>query len=103
MYYNQAIEKSNNKMKTTWRIINQEKGENTTKKSSIKKIIYKNKTILNQETIANLFNDHFLTMADLTKMAKIKDLNPYVDKSMKYLKKCKRQPYPNISWQYVTT
>ena len=103
LYYNQAIEKSNNKMKTTWRIIKQEKGENTTKKPSIKKIIHKNKTILNQETIANLFNDHFLTTADLTKMAKIKDLNPYVEKSMKYLNKCKRQPYANISWQYVTT
>ena len=66
LYYNQVIEKSNNKMKTTWHIINEEKGKSK-RKLEIKKIIHNNKPITNQETIANVFNNHFLQMADLTK------------------------------------
>ena len=42
-------------------------------------------TIINQETTANIFNNHFLQMADLTKTANIKDINPHIENSMKYL------------------
>jgi hypothetical protein len=71
LYYKQAIEKSNNKIKTTWHIINEEKGLNK-RKSLIKKISHNNIFIINQTTIANLFNNYFLSMADLNKLKILK-------------------------------
>ena len=58
MHHKQAIEKSNNKIKTTWHIINEEKGLSK-RKSIIKKISHNNRLITNQTTIANLFNNYF--------------------------------------------
>ena len=102
MYYNQALEKSNNKMRTTWHIINEEKGL-TRRNILTNKIIHKNKPITNLNIIANLFNNHFLSMADLVNIYKIKDINPHIDNSMKYLNKHSDKSFSNITWKYATT
>ena len=102
LYYKQAIEKSNNEIKTTWSIINEEKGLHK-RKSMIKKISHNNRITINQKTIANLFNNHFLSIADLTKIENITDINPYIENSLKYLKMCNEIPFDNITWKYVIT
>ena len=102
LHHKQAIEKSNNKIKTTWRIINEEKGLNK-RKSVIKKISHNNRLITNQTTIANLFSNYFLSIADLTKIENTKDVNTYIQNSLKYLRMCINNPFDNITWKYVST
>jgi phosphoglucomutase len=61
------------RLKHIWHIINEEKGI-TKRKSVIKKISHNNRLITNQKDIADLFNNYFISMADLTKMDNIKDI-----------------------------
>jgi hypothetical protein len=61
--YNNKISKSNNKIKTTWDIIKMETCKNHTNKGT-KLINIDGKLITNQQSIANSFNNHFLTVAD---------------------------------------
>jgi hypothetical protein len=42
-------------------------------------------------------------MADLTEIVNIKDINPYIENSLKYLKICNKNPFDNIAWKYVST
>jgi hypothetical protein len=61
LYYKEVIIKSKNKMKTTWNIIHKEKG-NPTNENNIKSLIIKNHIVRNQISIANEFNDYFLSI-----------------------------------------
>jgi exonuclease III len=102
LYYKQTIEKSNNKIKATWHIINEEKGI-TKRKFAIKKISHNNRLLTNPKYIADLFNNYFISMADLTKMDHIKDLNHFIESSLKYLKMCHKNTFENIVWKYVSS
>jgi hypothetical protein len=62
LYYNIKISKSNNKIKTTWDIIQMETCKNHTNKGKL--INIDGNLITNQQLIANSFNNHFLTVAD---------------------------------------
>ena len=42
-------------------------------------------------------------MADLTKTANIKDINPHIENSMKYLNTHRDEPFDNITWNYAST
>jgi hypothetical protein len=57
------ILKSNDKVKSTWRIINEEKG-NIKRKKEIHSIMIGKKVVTNQEKIATAFNKYFLLIAD---------------------------------------
>ena len=63
LYYNNKISKSNNKTKTTWDIIKIETCKNHTNECTQLKNIGGN-LITNQQSIANSFNNYFLTVAD---------------------------------------
>ena len=63
LYYNYKISKSNNKIKTTWDIIKTETCENHSNKRT-QLINIHGKLITNQQSIANSFNNYFLTVAD---------------------------------------
>ena len=88
-------------MITTWKIINHENGKpnhcrNTTSLRT------DNKEITNQNTIASLFNRYFLSLAESlnswnNKHTNIKEPNP-----ISYLINSFHQPFPKISWHYVS-
>jgi hypothetical protein len=99
--YKQTIEKSNNKIKATWHIINEEKGI-TKRKSVIKKISHNNRLLTNQKHIADLFNNYFISVAEKTKTDNIKDIHLFIENSLKYLKMCNKNPFDNITWKYVS-
>jgi len=63
LYYNKIIHGSKNKMKTTWKIINEEKGK-TISNIDIQFLIINNNVIMNQNKIANIFNNYFKSIAD---------------------------------------
>ena len=67
-------------MVTTWKIINYENGKSNHCKN-IQSIRIDNKEIMNQNTIANIFNSYFLSIAESLKSGNnthtnIKDTNP---------------------------
>ena len=102
LYYKQFIEKSKNKTKATWYVINAEKGT-TKQKSVIKKITCDNRLITKQAEIAELLNNYFISMADLTKVDDIKDTCPFIENSMQYLKNYYTDCFATITWEYVNT
>jgi hypothetical protein len=57
------ILKSNNEVKSTWRIINEEKG-NIKRNKGIHSIMIGKKVVTNQGKIATAFNKYFLSIAD---------------------------------------
>jgi len=62
-----------------------------------------NKEITNQNTIANIFNSYFLSIAESlnsgnNKHTNIKDPNP-----ISYLINSFHRPFPKISWHYAST
>jgi hypothetical protein len=62
-HYNRMILKSNNKMKSTWRIINEEKGK-TKGNKGIHSITIGKQEVTNREKMATSFNKYFLSIAD---------------------------------------
>jgi exonuclease III len=102
LYYKQFVEKSKNKTKATWYIINTEKGI-TKQKSVLKKISYENRSIINHAEIADLLNTYFISMADQTRINNIKDTQPFMENSMQYLKSNYKKQFATITWEYVST
>jgi len=94
LHYNKIILNSKNKMITTWKIINHEDGKPNNCKNTISLRI-DNKEITNQNTIANIFNSYFLSIAE--------SLNSGNNKHT-YIKEpypiSFHQPFPKMSWHY---
>ena len=63
LHYSKIIHNSENKIKSTWKIIEEEKGR-TKNKSDIQCIKINDTIIYNQEEIAMTFNNYFLSIAD---------------------------------------
>ena len=63
LYDNNKISKSSNKIKTTWDIIKMETCKNHTNKGT-QLININGNLITNQQSIANSFNNYFLSVAD---------------------------------------
>jgi len=73
-------------MKTTWKIINEEKG--TTKSSvDIQSLVINNNVIMNQNKIANIFNNYFISIADTVNA----DNNIHINTSMTNPINCNKQ------------
>jgi len=102
LHYNNIILRSNNKMKSIWKIINSEKGT-THRDMSVPLHILDDKIITNQQKIANLFNNYFLTIADSINANKNKEENSSMINPINYLFKYHNKPFPRINWQYVST
>ena len=64
IHLKEIIHKSDNKIKSTWKIINDER-ENHKKKPQIQFLKNENKIMNKQEDTANIFNDYFLSVAKL--------------------------------------
>ena len=102
LHYNRLILNSNNKMATTWKIINHENGKSSHSNKTVPLRI-ENKEVTNQNKIANMFNNYFLSIAvTLTsgnnKHTNIKEPNP-----ISYLLNSFHQPFPKMKWDYAST
>ena len=88
-------------MKTTWKIINEEKGK-TKSSIDIQCFVINNNVIMNQNKIANIFNNYFISIADT-----FNSDNKHIHRSMTNPINCLtnnfRRPFPKISWQYAST
>ena len=64
--HGKLILNSHNKVKTTWGIINKESGRNK-KRNEIQAIRVEDKKIIDQQTIAETFNEYFVAIAENVK------------------------------------
>ena len=64
-------------MKSTWKIISEEKGK-TKSTIDIQSLVINNDVIMNQNKIANIFNSHFISIADTVNS----DNNRHINTSM---------------------
>ena len=63
LHYNKVILNSKNKIKSTWRVINKEKGKSKCR-SDIQTLNINNNVISNRKEIATIFNNYYLSIAD---------------------------------------
>jgi len=102
LYYNNIILRSKNKMKSTWKIISNEK-RRPHQDTSPTMLKFEDTLIDNQLKIANILNYYFLTVADAN-MGNINNgINQTTDNPINYLIKYYNKPFPMIQWQYVST
>lgn len=89
-------------MKSTWKIINNEKGISH-QNISTPLIKLDNKIIANQHKIVNLFNSYFLSVSESIKDNRKYKLNSSTNNPINYLLKHYKKPFPKIDWTYVST
>jgi len=70
MHFNKIIQNSENKIKSTWKIINEDKGK-FKDSQNMKFLRINNKTIFNQEAMASTFNNYFLSVADCVMISRL--------------------------------
>ena len=95
LHYNNIILRSKNKVKSTWKIINSERGI-THQDTSIPLLELDDKLIKNKHKIANLFKNYFLLVADSINVNKNKDINLTMINPINYLLKYYKKPLANI-------
>jgi hypothetical protein len=76
LHYNKIILGSTNKMKSTWKIINEEKVK-TKSCIDIQSLVINNHVIMNQNKIANIFNNYFISIGDTINSNNNKHINIY--------------------------
>jgi len=102
LYYNSKISKSNNKIKTTWDIIKIETCKNHTNKGT-QLINIDGNLITNQQSIANYFNNYFLTVADrINSNIKNDKISLSHDNPIHCLYKNSKLPCSNMKIKYTT-
>jgi len=89
-------------MKSTWKIINEEKGK-TQSGIDIQSLVINNNVIINQNKIANIFNNYFISIADAINSDNSKHINTNVTNLISYLTNKFRRPFAKISWQDAST
>jgi len=92
---------SKNKVKSTWKIINEEK-EKTKSGIDIQSLVINNNVIMKQNKIANIFN-YFISIVDIVNSGNNKSINTSMTNPINYLTNNFRRPFPKISWQYAST
>jgi hypothetical protein len=98
LHYNNNL-RSKNKIKSSWKIINSERGI-THQDMSVPLLELDDKIITNQHKIANLFNNYFLSVADSFNVNKNKDINSTMINPINYLFKYYNKRFAKINWQY---
>jgi len=91
LHYNKIILSSKNKMKSTWKVINEEKGK-TKNSIDIQPLVVDNNIIMNQNKIANIFNIYFLLIADSINSGNNKHINTSMTNPINYLANSFRRP-----------
>jgi len=89
-------------MKSTWKIINEEKGE-TKSGVDIQSLVINNNVIINQNKIANIFNNNLLSVADIDNSDNNKHINTSMTNPINSLTNNFRRPFAKISWQHAIT
>ena len=102
LHYNRLILNSNNKIATTWKIINYENGKLSHGNNTLSLRI-DNKEITNQHTIANIFNNYFLSIADTPNSGNNKHTNINEPNPISYLMNSFYQRFPKMKWHYTST
>jgi hypothetical protein len=85
-------------MKTTWKIINEEKGK-TKQDTDIQSLLVDNKVTINQDKIANTLKNYFLSIADSINSDNNKHINSTATNPITYLSNTFTRPFTKISWQ----
>jgi exonuclease III len=102
LYYNNLILNFNNNMATTWKIINHE-NRKPSHDNNIASLKIDNKEITNQNKIANIFNNYFLSIADSLNAGKNNHTNIKESKPISYLINNFHQPFPKMKWHLTST
>ena len=101
LHCNKIILGSKNKMKSTWKIINEEKGK-TKSGINIQSVVINDNVIMNQNKIANIFNSYFISTVDTVNSDNIKHINTSMTNPINYVTNNFRRPFAKISWQYAS-
>jgi hypothetical protein len=105
MDYDKLILNSYNKIKTTWNIINTESGRKKNRNETLALDVNGMK-IIDQQTIADTFNEHFATIADnIRKHIDNSQLNRYkndVVNHIHFIKQAFENTYPNMESKVST-
>ena len=102
LYYNNKISNSNNKIKITWDIIKKETCKNHTNKGT-QLINIEGNLITNQQSIANSFNNYFLTVADrITNNIRNDKISLNCNNALYYLYRNFKLPCSNMKIKYTT-
>jgi hypothetical protein len=88
---------SKNKIKSTWEIINNEKGISH-QDMSVTQLKLDDKLIANQHKIANLFNSYFLSVSESIKGNTNKEFKSTMNNPINYLFKHYKKPFSEIDW-----
>jgi len=83
-------------MKSTWKIINEEKGK-TKSGIDIQSLVINNNVIINQNKIANIFKKLFISFTNTANSDNNKHVNKSMTNTINYLTNNFRRPFPNIS------
>jgi hypothetical protein len=86
----------------TWKIINEEKGK-TESGIDIQSLVINNNVIMNQNKIANIFNNYFISIADTVNSDNNKHINTSMTNPINYLTNNFIRPFPKRRWQYAST
>ena len=100
IHFDRIISNSENKTKSTWKIINKENGKYKGRQHP-QFLKGNNKLIFNQEDMANIFNNYFLSVADLLNKEN-KDYKNNI-KPLHYLQNYLSKTFNIMKWKYVTT
>jgi hypothetical protein len=95
LHYNSIISNSDNKMKSTWKIINEEKGK-IKRDKSIQSLVFENRQVTSQKEIVDIFNKYFLFVTDSVGL----NNNVSADQTT-YLQNTFSRPFTDIKWKYT--
>jgi hypothetical protein len=100
LYYARILNNSN-KMKSTWQIINDERGK-TKKYIDIQALMLDKMINMNQKEMAEILNYYFLSIATMSRVNNNIDIGTNVDASIKYLRDTFSTPFTKMKWRYTT-
>ena len=101
-YYNNVILKSKNRMKSIRKIINSEKGRNQ-QHGTASSLTLDSRTITDSDTIANIFNNYFTSVADNINIAKNNAPNTNKINPIEYLHKFYGDHITKLKWKSAIT
>jgi len=81
-----------NKMKSTWKIINEVKGK-TKSSIDIQSLVINNNVIMNQNKITNIFNIYFISIADTVNSDNNKPISTSMTNPVIYLTNNLEDPF----------
>jgi hypothetical protein len=88
-------------MKSTWKIINEEKGK-TKHGMDIHSLLTDN-VIMNQNKTGNTFNNYVLSIVGSISTDNNKHINTHMTNPINYLSNSFRRPFTKMSWQNAST